>query len=251
MLNDKVVVPDKTIALFVLPENKNEGLTKERLTNIVKKSPKKREWFTPHFCRCLPLTIGNQYGYVITSEFDFSVEWNGGPEPSDLKIGLVNPEEEYKMFFPRIESHFGSGILTVNPPFTLRTPPGVNLMTLNPPNYVIPNITVMTGVVETDNLRRNFTFNLKVQIPNIQVIFPKGSPLAAFIPVPRYYSDKFSLKFADDIFDQEVLEEESKAAKDADIKRNTIETNLPNGVGKSYFRGEDVYGNRFKDHQRP
>jgi hypothetical protein len=251
MLNQGINVPDKTIAVFLSEENKELGLTQDRVTNILNKPVKKRGWFTPHFYRCLPLTVGNQYGFVISSEFDFSIEWNGGPEKEDLSI-FLNEEPSYlKNFFPRIESHFGSGVLTVNPPFVLRTPPGVNLMTISPPNFVIPNVTVMTGVVETDNLRRNFTFNLKVQMPNIKTVIPKGSPLAAFIPIPRHYADNFSVKFAEELIDQETIEEENQAAIDADIHRTTVEPTMLHGVGKSYFKGEDVYGNKFTDHQGP
>lgn len=251
MLNQGINIPDKTIAVFVTPENIKLGCTQKRITNILKKPSKKREWFTPHFYRCLPLTIGNQQGFVISSEFDFAVEWNGGNAEEDLTFFFNEPVEKFKDLYPRIESHFGSGIITINPPFTLRTPPGVNLMTINPPNFVIPNITVMTGVVETDNLRRNFTFNLKLQMPNIKTIIPKGSPLAAFVPIPRNYCDGFSLKFAEELFEEEIINEELEAGKDADIKRNTVEINMPYGVGKDYFKGQDVYGNKFPEHQGP
>jgi hypothetical protein len=249
MINQGNNVPDKTIAVFTdgvhtfLQHN-----DKKRLFNIIDKSPKKRDWFTPHFYRCLPLTIGNQYGFIIKSEFDFSFIWDGGDSPESVAFFL---NEDTNEKHPRIETHFGSGIITINPPFTLRTPPGVNLMTINPPNYIIPNITVMTGVVETDNLRRNFTFNLKIQIPHIKVTIPAGTPLAAIIPIPRYYADEFELKHAEDIFDEKTINEEMQADIDTDIYRKEIETTLPNNVGKHYMQGKDVYGNKFPDHQKP
>jgi hypothetical protein len=124
-------------------------------------------------------------------------------------------------------------------------------MTINPPNYVIPNITVMTGVVECDNLRRDFTFNLKVQIPGIRVQVTKGTPIAAFIPIPRYFADQFELKNAEDVFDEETINEEINATNDANIHRSTVELELPNQVGRFYFKGTDVYGNEFPDHQKP
>jgi len=123
-------------------------------------------------------------------------------------------------------------------------------MTINPPNYVIPNITVMTGVVETDNLRRNFTFNLKIQMPNIRIELPAGTPLAAFIPIPRFYADRFNLVLATDLFNENVIEEELKAANDAKEYRNNIEPTLPDNLSKHYFKGTDVYGNQFLNHQR-
>ena len=253
MINDGINnVPDKTIAIFTAPAVPNEKLTYERILNIVKKPDKKRSWFTPHFYRCLPLSIGNQYGFVVSSEFDIIFEWNGGDRPEDLTIFFnekLNNTDNIE--YPKISSHFGHGIMTINTPYFFRTPPGVNLMTINPPNFVIPNITVMTGVVETDNLRRNFTFNLKIQIPNIRVHIPAGNPLAAFIPVPRYYCDEFTLERAENLFSKEIIDEENKANIDAGKHRKDIEPTLKNGVGKHYMQGIDVYGNKFKDHQKP
>lgn len=124
-------------------------------------------------------------------------------------------------------------------------------MTISPPNFITPNVTVMTGVVEADHIRRNFTFNLKIQIPNIKVEVKAGTPLAAFIPIPRYYADSFELKHAEDIFSQEIVDEELQANLDTDIFRTGPETELPHSVGRLYFRGEDIYGNKFPDHQSP
>jgi hypothetical protein len=250
MINDGINnVPDKTIAIFTNPKIYNQELTQERVLGMVKKPDKKRDWFSPHFYRCLPLTIGNQYGFTVSSEFDIAFEWSGEDKPENTKI-YVNDKVD-NIVYPSISSHFGHGVITIDPPFFFRTPPGVNLMTVNPPNYIIPNVTVMTGVVETDNLRRNFTFNLKIQMPNIRTTIPAGFPLAAFIPIPRYYCDKFNLDFAENIFSKEIIDEEIKADADAGDYREKVEPTLKNNVGKHYMQGKDVYGNTFKDHQKP
>lgn len=248
MINQGVNVPDKTIVIFPDIDDSKEKKINTQINNILTKPPKKRDWFTPHFYRCLPLSIGNQYGFVISSEYDIEFVWDGGIGPDSIQFFF---NEDTEGLFPRIESHFGSGIITVNPPFTLRTPPGVNLITINPPNFIIPNITAMTGVIETDNLRRNFTFNLKVQIPNIKVKIPKGMPIAAFMPIPRYFGDKFNLEFAKDVFSKEIILEEEKAVHDANIHREQVEYISKNSVGKHYMRGIDIYKNKFKDHQTP
>ena len=247
MINQGNNVPDNTIAIFA--DRFDVPIAHDRIKNMVSKTSKTRDWFIPHFYRCLPLVIGNQYGFVLKAEFDFSVEWDGGEGTNAIKIYFNNTEEEISNVYPRLESRFGQGILTINPPFSLRTPPGVNLMTINPPNEILPNITVMTGVVESDNLRRNFTFNIKLQMPNQRVFFPAGTSLAAFLPIPRYFGDQFELKMAEDVFNESVIVEELIAAQDAYEYRNTVEPTLPNRVGRSYFRGEDVYGNKFPDHQ--
>jgi len=244
MINQGKNVPDNTIAVFC----ENQNIDKDRLSNIVLKPKKQRAWFTPHFYNCLPLTIGNQYGFIIKSEFTFSAIWNGGDNPEDTVFKF---DQDVSDFYPRVDSHFGKGIITINPPYIFRTPPGVNLMTINPPNVVLPNITVMTGVVESDHLRRNFTFNLKIQQPNIEIVFPAGIPIAAFIPIPKNFGDGFNMVWADEIFDEETVLEELQASIDHDIYREHIEPTLPNNIGRLYFKGLDVYGNKLPDHQKP
>jgi len=252
MINQGNNVPDKTIAVFTDQFKYDlESKERDRLYNLIDKPSKKRDWFDSHFYRCLPLVIGNQYGFIIKSEFDFSFTWNGENNVNAISFEFDENKGDLNKLYPRIETHFGHGIITINPPFTLRTPPGVNLMTINPPNYIIPNITVMSGVVEADNLRRNFTINLKIQMPNIKVYIPAGTPLAAIIPIPRYYADQFELKYAEDIFDQETIDEESQTLLDVVTHREEVEKDLPNQVGRHYFKGEDVYGNKFPDHQKP
>jgi hypothetical protein len=251
MINDGVNnVPDNTIAV-ILGNKDNHKKMRNTLDKILTKPDKKRDWFSVHFYRCLPLAVANQYGYVVKSEFDFEVMWDGG-EGKDAITFYFNKElKEINKLYPRVSSEFGHGVFTINPPWVLRTPPGVNLMTMNPPNYVLPNVTCMTGTIETDNIRRNFTFNMKIQIPNIKIRFPAGTPLAAFIPIPRYFPDKFELKIAEDIFDKEVMDEEYRVMEQIDNHRKTVEPTKPYGVGRLYFRGLDGDGNKFKDHQFP
>jgi hypothetical protein len=248
MINQGNNVPDKTIAVFI---DHMSSLKYEDLHTILDQLDTKRNWFDSNFYRCLPLTIANKYGFVIKSQFSFSFNWNGDNNIEGIEIYTDETEGNVDNKYPRVESHFGSGIITVALPLTFRTPPGVNLMTINPPNIILPNITVMSGVVEADNLRRDFTFNLKVQIPNIQVHIPAGTPLAAIIPVPRYYCDGFKLKNADDLFSQELILEESQAKSDTITKRTELEILNKYKIGRDYLQGKDVYDNYFKDHQKP
>ena len=120
-----------------------------------------REWFSDHAYLCLPLTIGNQYGFVVKSNHTFDVTWNGG---RGIDATTVNMGEDFNDDWngQHIHSHFGNGIVTIQNGFTLRTSDKINLMTINPPNYFIDGLAHMTGVVECDNLRRDFTFNLKL-----------------------------------------------------------------------------------------
>ena len=207
----------------------------------------KRSWFVNHAYLCLPLTIANQMGFVIKSLSKFSVIWDGTDAPNGVKVEILdNPYPGYQ----KISSHFGMGTVTIQNRFTFRTPPDINLMTINPPNHFIDGIHHMNGIIETDNLRRDFTFNLKVTRPNHKIIIEKGEYIGCIIPTPRYFIDGFSMDTGDSVLSNEEIEEERKAMTDFGIERTSIDKNKPHGTGRRYFKGEDVYGCPFLDHQK-
>jgi hypothetical protein len=208
----------------------------------------KRDWFVPHTYFCLPLVIGNQMGFVVKSLKTFTIEWNGGITPNDTEVEILD-NGEYPGY-QYITSHFGMGTVTIQNRFTFRTPSGVNLMTINPPNHFIDGIHHMTGVVETDNLRRDFTFNLKVTRPNHKIIINKGDYIGCVVPTSRYFVDGFDLEKAENILSKEEIELERKAMRDFGIERQTVDRENPHGNGRRYFNGEDVYSCPFPDHQK-
>lgn len=212
----------------------------------------KRDWFDTNFYRCLPLSIGNMQGFSISLPFSFEVLWNGGNNPSDLLIEVK--EEEIKPYigknFIALSSDFGHGILTINLPIQLKTPPGVNLMTIAAPNFPLAGISPMTGVVEADNLRFTFTINLKIDIPNAKIKINKDYPVAAILPIPRYFCDSFELKNANEIFSEDIIKEEQEVVLEHGQKRTIKNQNDLNADG-IYYKGMDVRGNKFKDHQLP
>lgn len=210
-----------------------------------------RDWFIPHAYFCLPLTIGNQYGFVLKSLYDFEAEWNGGNAVEDVVINVLTPEEEYKKNhnLQNVSSHFGMGLITVQTCFSLRTPPGVNLITTNPPNYYIDGLYHMTGVVETDNLRRDFTFNLRITRPNFKVRVNQGDYIGCVIPYPRHFIDHYRIVDGKTLFTEEQLKEEIQCMADFATERRELDKDKPRRNGRRYWNGEDVYGNKFPDHQ--
>ena len=151
-----LTIPENKI--ITIPENESFINSNEIIIEPLK-GKIKRDWFIKHTYFCLPLIIGNQYGFAIKSLKTFSVIWDGGDSPNNTIIEILY-EGDY-IGHQSVNSHFGMGTITIQNRFTFRTPPNVNLMTINPPNCWIDGIQHMTGVVETDNLRRNFTFNFK------------------------------------------------------------------------------------------
>lgn len=245
-----ITVPDKTIAAVSYdPVWQNQNSIDSVFESL--KGKNTRDWFINHAYYCLPLVMGNQHGFVVKSLYDFEVEWLGGDTVDDVKVNILSPEEEYtkNRHIQGISSHFGMGLFTVQTCYSLRTPPGINLMTTNPPNYYIDGLYHLTGVVEADNLRRDFTFNIRITRTNYKIKINKGDYIGCVIPYPRHFIDKYSIIDAKSLFDQEKLTEEIECIKNFATERRDVDKNKPHGNGRRYWRGEDIYGNKFLDHQ--
>lgn len=212
----------------------------------------KRDWFSKHAYLCLPLVIGNQYGFAVKSLFHATFIWNGGPEPADTTITVHNTKEADAFGgLQLLASQFGLGIVTVQTAFALRTPPEVNLMTLQPPNAFIDGLQNLTGVVEADNLRRDFTFNLKITRPDHPIEIKVGDLLAAVLPIPRGFVEKFEMIDAYEAVSPDTVALEQQTARDFGREREEVDAKNKRGVGRRYFKGEDVYGQRFEhSHQQ-
>ena len=233
-------VQDNTV--LVVPHSlDNDGWYKEVIHPL--KGLPTREWFTSHFYYCLPLVVGNQYGFVIRSLRDFDVEWDGSIK--DAVITFLNDDNSKKQ---SIKAGFGCGIVTIQNSFALKTPIGVNIMTIQPPNMYIEGCVAMTGVIETDNIRRDFTFNFKITVPNHKISVRKGDPVGAFIPIPRYFVDEFSVAL---IEDKELHKNEVKESLVLGKERETTDLNMPHRAGRRYFKGLHTNESSYSDHQKP
>ena len=242
------LIPNNTIVIFTEP--KDGYLTPEQTKALIRRPSKKRDWFSPNFYRCLPLSIGNQYGFEILAPFSFNAIWDGCDTRDAVTFTFFESREDLKNKHPHVSSHFGHGIITFELSWTFRTPKGINLITINPPNHIIPNITVMTGVIETDNLQRDFTINLKIQEPHRLVSIKAGEPIVTILPIPRYFQDKFKLDFAEDIMTEEQIIPELQTWHDS-ISHRTLEYSGDEKRGVHYMKGVNIYNEPYEDHQGP
>lgn len=205
----------------------------------------KRDWFNAHFYYCLPINIGNQYGFVIKSLVDFDAIWPGG-EANPI-ITILDNSNDHKQ---TIKNGFGSGIITIQNRFALKTPPGINLMTIQPPNMFIPTTVAMTGVIETDNIRRDFTFNLKMTLPDHKIEVRKGDALGAFIPIPRNFVEEFKVVPAMDIFPKDIVKNDTDESARLSTERQTVDLVKPHQSGRRYFSGKHTDGTKYPTHQK-
>jgi hypothetical protein len=238
IVSDEGVLPfDMNISSFLKPLNKNH----------------KRDWFTPHFYKCLPLSIANMQGLAFSSPYSFEVFWNGKTQRDGISFKVYSDYEIdnfEKMNHVILSSEFGHGIFTMHFPLILKTPPDVNLMTIAPPNYPLPGISPMSGVIETDNLSFTFTLNFKIDLPNTLIKIEKNYPLMGIIPIPRNYCDSFELVNAYDILNKDDIEEQRQIAREQAIARNKQNKYNEKPDGR-YYKGIDIRNNKFKNHQLP
>jgi hypothetical protein len=240
---DQVEVPENTVCAISWDDSYKES-AKELFENLNGKT--KRNWFVDHAYYCLPLVIGNQHGFIYKAAYDFQVIWDGTMSPQGVKVFNEGKQPVYQT----IESHFGMGTVTVNVPYTIRTPKGVNLLVMNPPNFYIDGIVHMSACVEADNLRRNFTFNLKITRPNHLIEIKKDTPIGYFLPYPRYFIDNYQIKFDEEILSKEIIENERHVGCLFGKERSEVDIHNKRQIGKRYMNGIDIFGNKFKEHQK-
>lgn len=250
-----LVVPEKTIAWIPVPTKDSLLPFDMDISSFLKPLNKdhKRDWFTSHFYKCLPLSIANMQGFAFSSPFSFDIFWNGENKTDSISFNIYNDSKIHnfeKMMQVSVSSEFGYGIFTMHFPLILKTPPDVNLMTIAPPNYPLSGISPMSGVVETDNLSFTFTLNFKINLPNTLIKIEKNYPLMGIIPIPRHYCDSFNLVNAYDILNKDDIEEQRQISKEQGNSRDKQNKYNEKTDGR-YYKGIDIRNNKFKNHQLP
>ena len=105
-------------------------------------------------------------------------------------------------------------------------------------------------VIETDNLRRDFTFNLKVTTPGLKISVKAGDMIAAILPVPRFSVENYKITPASAVMSQDVIKNERSAGARFAVERSTVDIHKPNKNGRRYSKGVDIYDNPFYQHQK-
>lgn len=130
--------------------------------------------------RCIPLAMANATGWEILSPSHFSVSWNGGAAPADLRVESL---DGYPDLPELVKSHFGHGILTFYPSYLFTTETGWHLWVRGSPNSPKDGIQPLDAVVESDWLPFRFTMNWAFTRPG-RITFEKGEPFCFITPLP-------------------------------------------------------------------
>lgn len=127
--------------------------------------------------RCLPLAIANQHGWEVCLPQRVSFVWNGGNDPSDLKV--IESNDTF------CSSMFGYGILSFHIGHIITTSEGLDLFVTGSPNLLKPHIQPLSGIIETSWSPYTFTMNWKLTEINRIVQFQAGEPICFFFPISR------------------------------------------------------------------
>jgi tetratricopeptide (TPR) repeat protein len=234
IIPDTIQVPKETILL--VPDSEEYANPPH-----FAKPPQTRSWFDPYFYHCLPLVMGNQCGFLMLTTYGFVCRWNGSKELDAISIHHLDPEGEPS--FVTLESHFGFGILTIQSRYVFRTPKGINLMVKEPPNYPIDGFSWMNAIVETDNLRRDFTFNIKITRPNMDIYVPRNTPIGCLLPYPRYFLDGYNME---ELKDSEEIRKSKQTINYFAKERDDFDA----APRHRYMEGVDIYNIEFEHHQK-
>jgi hypothetical protein len=141
-------------------------------------------------------------------------------------------------------------VLTFQPGYLFRTPPGVNLLVRGPVNVPKDGITALEGLVETDWLPMPFTMNWRLTRPGT-VVFEPGEVFCTILPYPRGYAESYRPELRDLARDDPALlvqVAEWQALRQDALSYNPGPPRGAAGTG-GYMRGQNPDGSRFAGHQ--
>lgn len=181
---------------------------------IIKECTRTREWMTnnPHSYRCTPLAIANEYGWDVITPYDIIVNWNGGKEKEDLIV--EKPINSY------VNSHFGSGTITINPGIDIKTELGIYTMIIPVPNEFNNHFSTLSAIIETDKLDYPWFLTLKFLNTGKSVI-KAGTRLARILPI-NINASKSDLNYRDISTNPERISNEKLFAE---TRRKSFENN--------------------------
>lgn len=151
---------------------------------------------------CLPMRMATQSGWVVLNEVNTRMLWDGERihiqhvhRPNVVVtpgVGVMAPPPAPVPTTRVRDPNFGSGIVTWDSPYLLRTSPGYNLLIRGPANAVKDGIAPLEALIESDWLPVACPINWKFTRPHVWVEFAKGEPLCQLVPQRRGELESFT-----------------------------------------------------------
>jgi hypothetical protein len=181
-----------------------------------------------HAYNCFPVTLTNGLGWGISFPEDISFIWDGVFDSTPGHIKILSGEKYVSTTRGQATVSFDTGLL-------FRTDENVSVLTMPVPNQFIPGATSFTTLMSTSFYRGELPIAWMVTTPNIEILIPAGTPVAAVLPISIGELQKQELLVIDSPPDPEfykqtggdleALVEASKTGTWAHLYRNAITAN--------------------------
>lgn len=178
--------------------------------------------------RCLPMIIGNSYGWEIQSNSEFIVKYDGGTSADAIQIIKISGST-----FP--ESHFGNGVFTWHTGYLFKTEYPYGLYITGKPNTEASSAIPLTGIVETYWLPFTFTMNWTFTQKGLFHMKP-GDTVCQIFPVDMTLFNNIEAEILDIKSDPELFYDMNKwgESRVEFYKNPNIQ---PKDWQKNYFKG--------------
>jgi len=147
----------------------------------------------------LSFTMANQSGWEFRAPRDFTVEWNGGSNSTDLRVH--SDVRDAHLFY----TGMGEGICSIRAGYIVRTPEDYSILCTGAPNFFKDGATQLTSLIETNWAHMSFFINWKMTRPG-SVTFYKNEPIGFVTVLPHRQLDNFHMNIETLMADPELYE---------------------------------------------
>ena len=144
--------------------------------------PLQRDWmditFDRHAYQCFPVSLSNRIGWGISFPKDISFVWDGINDSTAGHVKVLSGDEY-------AYSARGNRTISFNTGLTFELDSGNvwSLMTMPVPNQFIRGAQCMTTIISPTALQGELPIAWMITEPNIEIIIPAGTPVAAVLPI--------------------------------------------------------------------
>jgi hypothetical protein len=206
-----------------------------------------REWMDATLMRfayhCLPLSIANQAGWVVTCPLAFTATWDG----KGVDFAADDPAEAAR-WAPFIGERAGLGIVSFRLPYAFTSDPALALLLRGPTNWVLPGAFPLDGYVATGEGEARPTMDWKLAEAGRPVRFERDMPIGLLVPIP---ADLLEDAVPRIVPIEAVPEVEGPYRRWAESRRSFLDDPIRKDGDwqKDYFHGKTLDGERASGHK--
>lgn len=140
----------------------------------------KRQWMektsAKHAYHCLPISIANTMGWGVSFPEDISFIWDGSLDEDSSHVKILKGE---KYCSPKR----GNGTISFITYLTFITEQNTTMLVSPVPNDFNENAQCFTTLISTSFYTSMIPIAWKIMKPNVEIIIPANTPVAALIPI--------------------------------------------------------------------